>query len=120
MTTKFFNQPLIIFDDEVHSTDIEKRYGALGKTNENRRRAIYFTIQNNKVRIISTRDQGKKDREFLAKHDLSEYFDPNKAINNPQLANLKPSTKTITLHISESLLNALKFLQTKRMFPINL
>lgn len=59
----FFNQPLRIFDDEVHS-GVEKRYGALGKTNKQRRLVVFFTIRNNKIRIISTRDQGKKDRKF--------------------------------------------------------
>lgn len=42
------NQPLRIFDDEVHSGN-EKRYGALGRTN--------------KIRIISARDQGKDERK---------------------------------------------------------
>ena len=32
----FFNQPVIIFSDAQHSTTKEKRYGALGKTNEGR------------------------------------------------------------------------------------
>jgi len=59
----FFNQPLIIFDDDQHTTKVEKRYGALGKTNDNRKLAIYFTIRNNKIKVVSARDQGKKDRQ---------------------------------------------------------
>ncbi len=65
----FFNLPLIIFYDEQHSTAKEKRYGALGKTNEDRKLAIYFTIRNNKIRIISARDQGKKDKETYSKEE---------------------------------------------------
>lgn len=57
----FFNKPLIIFDDKKHSVR-EKRRGALGTTNKGRVLAIYFTIRNNKIRIISARDQGKKDK----------------------------------------------------------
>lgn len=68
----FFNQPLIIFDDEEHSTEKEKRYGALGITNDKRRLAIYFTIRNNKIRIISARDQGKKDKGIYTKEEKKE------------------------------------------------
>lgn len=56
------NQPLRIFDDEVHSKN-EKRYGALGRTNKRRHLAIFFTIRNNKIRVISARDQGEDERK---------------------------------------------------------
>lgn len=59
----FFNKPLVILPDAEHSKT-EKRFGALGITNENRRLAIFFTIRNKKIRIISARDQSKKEREF--------------------------------------------------------
>jgi uncharacterized DUF497 family protein len=59
----FLNQPLRFFDDEVHSKN-EERYGVLGKTNEGRRLVALFTIRKNKIRVISTRDQGKKDRKI--------------------------------------------------------
>lgn len=59
----FSNQPLIIFQDQSHSTK-EKRFGALGKTMTGRQLAIFFTLRHKKVRIISARDQGKKDRLF--------------------------------------------------------
>src|SRR5258708_5400767 len=65
----FFNQPLIIFEDDRHTTEKEKRYGALGKTNEDRKLAIYFTIRNNRIRIISARDQGKKDKQEYSKEE---------------------------------------------------
>ena len=68
----FFNQPLIIFDDDEHTTEKEKRYGALGKTNEDRGLAIYFTIRNNKFRIISARNQGKKDKQEYTKEERGE------------------------------------------------
>lgn len=57
----FVNTPLILFEDEEHS-DKEKRFGILGRTNQDRRLAIFLTIRNKKIRVISVRDQGKKDR----------------------------------------------------------
>ena len=65
----FFNLPLIIFYDDQHSTVKEKRYGALGKTNDERKLAIYFTIRNNMIRIISARNQGKKEKELYNKQE---------------------------------------------------
>lgn len=58
----FFNQPLVLFPDTKHSK-VEKRYGTLGKTNKNRKLALFFTIRDNKIRVISARDQGKQDRK---------------------------------------------------------
>lgn len=59
----FTNQPVRIFDDEVHSAK-EKRYGVLGKTNNGRCLVVFFTIRSKKIRVISARDQGKKDRKI--------------------------------------------------------
>jgi|SRR3989338_5948146 len=57
----FTNNPLVFIEDKQHS-QTENRWGALGKTNKGRLLAVYFTIRANKIRIISARDQGKKDR----------------------------------------------------------
>ncbi len=57
----FSNQPLVIFEDKTHSQQ-EERWGALGKTNEGRKLAVYFTVRNNRIRVISARDQSQKDR----------------------------------------------------------
>ncbi len=62
----FFNKPIIIFDDEKHSLK-EKRYKALGKTNKGRKISLVFTFRGNKVRIITVRDQSKKERRFYEK-----------------------------------------------------
>ena len=59
----FFNRPLIVLDDKRHSQK-EKRYIAFGKTNKNRVLIAAFTIRKNKIRIISIRDQNKKERRF--------------------------------------------------------
>lgn len=67
----FANQPVRIFDDEVHSKG-EKRYGALGKTNKGRRLTVFFTIRKNRVRIISAHDQGRKDKRLYK--EIEEQF----------------------------------------------
>ncbi len=64
----FFNKPFFIFDDDVHSGE-EKRYGALGITNKQRRLSLFFTIRKNKIRVISARAQGKKDRTIYANEE---------------------------------------------------
>jgi uncharacterized DUF497 family protein len=58
----FFNKPLIILEDKIHSSEQEKRWGALGQTNQGRKLAVYFTIRDNKIRVISARNQSPKDR----------------------------------------------------------
>ena len=57
----FLNNPLIIFPDAKHST-IEKRFQVLGVTNNSRKLSVFFTIRKNKIRVISARDQNKKER----------------------------------------------------------
>ena len=58
----FFNKPTIFLKDPMHSTEKERRYGILGQTNDGRKLAIYFTVRNKKIRVISSRDMGKIDR----------------------------------------------------------
>src|SRR3990170_6100552 len=57
----FSNKSLVFIEDKLHSQS-ENRWGALGKTNKGRQLAVYFTIRRDKIRIISARDQGKKDK----------------------------------------------------------
>ena len=57
-----------------------------------------------------------EEREFWATHDSADYIDWNKA-NKVVFPNLKPSTKTISLRLSESLLDELKFLANKKDVP---
>ncbi len=62
----FSNQPLLIAEDEKHS-QVEQRFVALGRTNSNRYLFIAFTIRDEKIRIISARDQGRKERREYEK-----------------------------------------------------
>lgn len=57
----FANIPLKIGDDPVHS-GLEKRYTALGHTNTGRLVSVVFTIRGGKIRVISARNQSKKER----------------------------------------------------------
>jgi uncharacterized DUF497 family protein len=64
----FFNSPLIISDDDKHSS-IEKRYLAYGITNKKRFLTVIFTLRENEtlIRVISARDQHRKERTVYAK-----------------------------------------------------
>lgn len=59
----FHNTPLVILDDAKHSS-IEVRYRALGTTHERRYLAVAFTERKDKIRVISARDQNRKERAF--------------------------------------------------------
>lgn len=59
----FFNEPLIVLDDEKHS-DKEQRYAAFGITDKGRTLVIIFTIRSSKLRIISARDMTRQERAF--------------------------------------------------------
>lgn len=58
----FFNKPLLVNFDKEHSGK-EKRFQVLGQTNKKRKLFASFTLRNNKIRIISARDQNKKERK---------------------------------------------------------
>lgn len=57
-----------------------------------------------------------EEREFWAEHDSAEYVDWSKA-DLAVFPNLKPSTKTISLRMSESMLAELKMLAHKWDVP---
>jgi len=55
--------------------------------------------------------------EFWETHDTTDYIDWTKAIKNPSFSNLKMSTKTITIRVTESLLDSLKMIANKKDVP---
>ncbi len=57
----FFNLPLLLSPDPAHSQK-EPRYYVLGHTSAGRRLFMAFTIREDKIRVISTRDMSKKER----------------------------------------------------------
>ncbi len=58
----------------------------------------------------------EQEREFWASHDATDYIDWSKA-RRIGLPNLKPSTRTISLRLPESLIEELKLLANKRDVP---
>ncbi|MGY6278113.1 BrnT family toxin [Methylomonas sp. MgM2] len=59
----FFNQPLLILEDQKHSQQ-EPRFHGLGKTDNARLLHITFTLRsvNTLIRVISARDMHRKER----------------------------------------------------------
>lgn len=58
----------------------------------------------------------EQEREFWSTHDSTEYVDWKKA-KRVVLPELKPSLKTISLRLPESMLEELKLLANKRDVP---
>ena len=58
----------------------------------------------------------EEEREFWATHDSSEYIDWSKS-KTITLSKLKPSLKTISLRLPETIIEELKLLANKRDVP---
>lgn len=69
----------------------------------------------NKKRIPKFKTEAE-ERRFWQKHDSSEYIDWTDA-EEVVLPRLKPSTKTISVRLPESMLEELKILANKRDVP---
>lgn len=62
----FFNKPFLIDEDVTHSHG-ERRMRALGQTHRQRRLFVVFTLREGKIRIVSARDQSRKERAVYKK-----------------------------------------------------
>ena len=71
---------------------------------------------NKKKEVIPRFKNEDEEREFWAKHDLTDYFDYFQPVEL-DLSELKPSTKPITIRLPESLLTDLKILANKKDVP---
>jgi predicted DNA binding CopG/RHH family protein len=60
-----------------------------------------------------------EEREFWESHDSAEFIDWNQAVSMT-FPNLKPSTKTISIRLPESLIDSQKFSLTNKMSAIRL
>jgi len=58
----FFNEPIIVSNDEKHS-QMENRLFLLGRTDSERLLFIVFTVRKKMIRVISARDMNKKERK---------------------------------------------------------
>ena len=57
----FFNQPLVVGDDETHSQDEPRSY-ALGQTDVGRSLFVAFTMRGDLIRVISARPMTESER----------------------------------------------------------
>lgn len=71
----------------------------------------------NKIKKLPKFKNEDEERDFWSTHDLTDYFDMSRAIINPSLPNLKPSTRTVSIRLPESLIASLKALANKRDVP---
>lgn len=62
----FLSKPLIVLFDEKHSIQ-ENRYKIFGITKTGRRLALAITIRNNRIRVVTARDQNKKEKSDIEK-----------------------------------------------------
>ena len=67
----------------------------------------------NKIPKFKNEDE---EREFWATHDATDYLDSFEPIDL-QFPNLKPTTRTISIRLPESMINQLKNLANKRDVP---
>jgi len=67
----FFNRPIFVSDDTKHSKE-EKRYYALGQTDEGRLLFLAFAIRKRLIRVISARNMSRKERRIYSRHHEKE------------------------------------------------
>ena len=70
-----------------------------------------------KIKKIPKFKNLEQETNFWQENDSADFIDWSKAKKNAELSKLKPSTKTISLRISESMLNNLKILANKKDVP---
>lgn len=70
----------------------------------------------NKFKKIPKFKNEEEELEFWTKNDSTEFVDWSKA-KPVSLPNLKPSTKTISLRLPESILEQMKIIANKRDVP---
>ena len=69
-----------------------------------------------KLKDIPTFKNEDEEREFWAKEDSTDFIDWDKG-EISVLPNLKPTTRTISLRISESMLNQIRLIANQRDVP---
>lgn len=57
----FQDQKAIFAKDPKHS-ELEQRYSVIGRSKKDRKLIIFFTVRSKNIRIISARDQSKKEK----------------------------------------------------------
>ena len=65
----FFNEPIVVGEDVKHSS-AESRFYVLGGTDKGRKLFLVFTLRGDRIRVITARDMGRKERRIY--HDVKE------------------------------------------------
>lgn len=73
-------------------------------------------VLSRKVKRVPRFRSEDEERDFWSEHDSTKYVDWSKA-KHVKLANLKPSTKTISVRLPEPLREDLKILANRRDVP---
>lgn len=73
----FPNRPLLFQHDQTHSKS-ETRFAAYGQTDQGRSLTVVFTVRNKLIRVISARDQNKKERQSYEEAKKSSPQSPAK------------------------------------------
>ena len=60
----FFAPAYKLFEDQSHSTNIEKRYILYGRSIENRVLMVGFTLRVRRIRVITARPASRKERSI--------------------------------------------------------
>lgn len=66
----FTDKEILVFGNIKHSTEIEKRYLALGKVELSKKLFVSFTVRGKKVRVISARLMSRKERKIYEKEGI--------------------------------------------------
>jgi hypothetical protein len=67
----FFHDPFVLRSDAGHSKR-ERRYWALGKTAQERKLFVAFTIRGKLIRVISVRDMSRRENEEYQRHEKND------------------------------------------------
>ena len=73
--------------------------------------------QSDKLRSVPKFRSDVEERRFWAKRDSTDYLDWKKAVRDPAFPELKPSTHTVSLRLSDSLLYEIKRIAHRQDVP---
>lgn len=70
-----------------------------------------------KLKTLPRFESEDAEREFWDTHDMTDYFDLSKAIRNPLMPKLKPSTETISIRLPKGMLDRIKMMANAKDMP---
>jgi len=73
--------------------------------------------KNHNLKQIPKFKSQEEERDFWANHDSADYIDWSKTRMNPDLSALKPSARSISIRLPESMISRLKEIANKKDIP---